>query len=379
MSETAEVLEAISSFDAEGRKIALATIVGVTGSTYRRPGARLLVAEDGKMVGNLSGGCLEGEVHGVAQIVMESGESRLELYDLTADDEVVWGWGLGCNGAIEVFIEPADKAVELAGAIRRAIDEERPVVAATVLESSAPGVEPGARLLVEANGSFDGTLGRDADDQAIAAESLRSLAAGETVAREVALSEGTARIFFESIEPPPRLMICGAGHDSIPVAAVAAGLGWRVVVVDDRESLLNSERFPGAQTFVNCPPAEVAAAANVDERTYVVVMSHNYLRDKDYLRALYGSRAAYVGMLGPKARLERLLSDLATEGVTPTDEELARIHGPAGLDIGAEGPEEIAAAIVAEIMALARGRRAGFLRDRNEPIHPRRQQPAVAT
>ena len=379
MSETAEVLEAISAFHSDGREIALATIVGVNGSTYRRPGARLLVAEDGKMVGNLSGGCLEGEVHGVAQIVMESGESRLELYDLTADDEVVWGWGLGCNGAIEVFIEPADKAVELAGAIRRAIDEARPVVAAAVLESSAPGIEPGARLLVEENGEFSGTLGRSVDDQKVAEEALRSLAESETVAREVELSEGTARIFFESIEPPPRLMICGAGHDSIPVAAAAAGLGWRVEVVDDRESLLNRERYPGAQRFVNCPPADVATAADVDERTFAVVMSHNYLRDKDYLRGLYDSRATYVGMLGPKARLERLLGDLATEGVAPTKEQLRRIHGPAGLDIGAEGPEEIAAAIIAEILSLARGRNAGFLKDRNEPIHPRRQQPAVAT
>jgi xanthine dehydrogenase accessory factor len=379
MSETAEVLEAISSFDSQGRKIALATIVGVTGSTYRRPGARLLVAEDGTMVGNLSGGCLEGEVHGVAQIVMQSGESRLELYDLTADDEVVWGWGLGCNGAIEVFIEPAAKAVELAGAIRRAIDETRPVVAATVLQSSAPGIEPGARLLVEETGEFGGTLGRAVDDRAVAGEALRALADSETVAREVALSEGAARIFFESIEPPPRLMICGAGHDAIPVAAAAAGLGWRVVVVDDRESLLNRDRFPGARTFVNCPPEEVAEAGGVDERTWAVVMSHNYLRDRDYLRALAGSRAAYVGMLGPKARLQRLLGDLATEGITPTEEELVRIHGPAGLDIGAEGPEEIAAAIIAEILALSRGRTAGFLKDRHEPIHPRRQQPAVAT
>ena len=379
MSETAEVLEAISSFGSQGQKIALATIVGVTGSTYRRPGARLLVAEDGKMVGNLSGGCLEGEVHGVAQIVMETGESRLELYDLTADDEVVWGWGLGCNGAIEVFIEPAEKAVELAGAIRRAIDEARPVVAATVLESSAPGIEPGARLLVEESGEFGGTLGRDVDDQTVAAEALRSLAESETAAREVTLSEGSGRIFFESIEPPPRLMICGAGHDSIPLAAAAAGLGWRVVVVDDRESLLNRERFPGAGSFVNCPPAEVVTAGGVDERTYAVVMSHNYLRDRDYLRALAGSRAAYVGMLGPKARLERLLGDLATEGITPTEDELERIYGPAGLDIGAEGPEEIAAAIVAELLALGRGRKAGFLKDRREPIHPRRQQPAVTT
>jgi xanthine dehydrogenase accessory factor len=377
MSETAEVLEAIASWNREGRKIALATIVGVKGSTYRRPGARLLVTDDGSMVGNLSGGCLEGEVHGVAQLVMNSGDSRLELYDLTADDEVVWGWGLGCNGAIEVFIEPAEQAIELAAAMRAAIEEERPVVAATVLESSMPGMESGARLLVEASGDFSGSLGNEDADRAVAEAALRALSDSATEVREVETGGGSARVFFESIEPPLRLLLCGAGHDAIPLAAAAAGLGWRVVVADDREAMLTADRFPSAGSFVKCDPSDIVGEARVDERTYVVVMSHNYLRDRDYLRALAGSPAAYVGMLGPRARLTRLLADLSSAGFTPTDDDLKRIHGPAGLDIGAEGPEEIAAAIVAEILALSREREAGFLKDREAPIHPRSKATAT--
>jgi xanthine dehydrogenase accessory factor len=151
--------------------------------------------------------------------------------------------------------------------------------------------------------------------------------------------------------------------------AHAAGLGWRVIVVDDRRGMLSAERFPGAAELVVCEPADVAGAAVVDERSHVVVMSHNFLRDRAYLASLLGSKAAYVGMLGPRARLERLLDELAKEGVEPTEEQLRRVHGPAGLDIGAEGPEEIAVAIVAEIMAVRRRKEAGFLKRRTGSIH----------
>ncbi|MGH2820580.1 MAG: XdhC family protein, partial [Actinomycetota bacterium] len=158
LSETAEVLSRISALRAEGRTMALATIVSVRGSTYRRPGARLLVPDRGEAVGNLSGGCLEGEVEQVARDVMDDRGSRLEMYDLTADDEVVWGWGLGCNGAIEVFVEPADEAAQLADALRTAIEQERLVAVATAL-GSAGGVEVGARMLVHADGSRQGSFG----------------------------------------------------------------------------------------------------------------------------------------------------------------------------------------------------------------------------
>lgn len=360
MSETAEVLEAITEWRSAGRKMALATIVGVSGSTYRRPGARLLVAEDGQMIGNLSGGCLEGEVHGVAQSVITSGEPQLVFYDLTADDEVVWGWGLGCNGAIEVFVEPAAKAAETATALRKAIEDELAVAVVTVLDSDTGELSQGDRTIV-----LEGERSRGR----IETEGAAALASGETSIRTLEYPDGSARVFIEVIEPPLRLLVCGAGHDAIPMVKAASGLGWRVDVADDRESMLNPERFPGARRFVHSDPGKIDEAAAIDKRTFVVVMSHNYLRDRDYLRSLLGSNAAYVGMLGPRARLQRLLDDLAADGVDiPTDEPV-RIHGPAGLDIGAEGPEEIAAAIVAEVLAVTRDRRAGFLRDRARPIH----------
>jgi xanthine dehydrogenase accessory factor len=371
LSETAEVLAAISDFGERGQKMALATIVGISGSTYRRPGARLLISETGEMVGNLSGGCLEGEVHQVAEQVMADSQARVAFYDLTADDEVVWGWGLGCNGAIEVFVEPAANALEIAAALRAAIEEQRLVGVATVLESTVDGVGQGDRLMVEPGGDVRGRLQNGDAHGEIVAGALEALASGITETQEVSVAGGQIRVFFESILPPLRLLVCGAGHDAIPVVRLAASLGWTVDVVDDRKSMLSSDRFPDARSFIETEPVAAAKSAGADDRTYVAVMSHNYLRDRDYLRSFLGSPAAYIGMLGPRARLQRLLDDLAGDGVSPTPDDLERLHGPAGLDVGADGPEEIAAAIVGEILAVGRERGGGFLRDRSGPIHAR--------
>ncbi len=370
VSEIADVLAAIESLHAKGQKMALATIVAVRGSTYRRPGARLLVPEEGSPVGNISGGCLEGDVADMARVVMSEGVARLAGWDLTADDDAVWGLGLGCNGAIEVFIEPAEQAAEVAGALRMALDEERPISVVTVVESSDSGVTPGSRIVIRPGVEVEGTLGRVAvDEEAIAA--ARELLADQR--SEIRDLTGGVRAFVEVLEPPTRLVVCGAGHDAIPLVRAANVLGWSTIVVDDRDAFLSSERFPEASSFVKvAEPEQVAKSAPIDERTYVVVMTHNFLRDKEYLRSLLTSPAAYIGMLGPAARTERILIDLAEEGVDVSDR--ARIHGPAGLDLGSEGPEEIAQSILAEIVAVRRGRGGGFLKERPGPIHDRTQQ-----
>lgn len=373
LSETAEVLCSITSLRRQGRPLALATIVSVRGSTYRRPGARLLVPETGDPVGNLSGGCLEGEVEQVAREVMDSGRARLVMYDLTADDEVVWGWGLGCNGAIEVFVEPADKAAEVADALRLSIEQEREVAVATVLDSSTPDVEMGERVLVHGDGTKEGRLGSRAADDAVGRLTRQALTTGESTVRDLSSRGVALRAFVEVLRPPLRLLVCGAGHDAIPVVRLASSLGWKTVVVDDRPSMLERKRFPEAADFVLAEPGDSAHAAGVDERTYAVVMSHNYLRDRSYLQSFLATDIPYIGMLGPGARLERLLEDLSAEGVTTQAGDAARVHGPAGLDVGAEGPEEIAVAIVGEVLAVSRGRGGGFLRDRMGPIHEHRQ------
>ena len=369
MSEITDVLEAIESLSARGERMALATIVAVRGSTYRRPGARLLVPEEGAPIGNISGGCLESDVADVARIVMEEGRARLASWDLTADDDEVWGLGLGCNGAIEVFVEPAERAAEVAGALRMALEEERPICAVTVLDAEDGAVAPGVRMLVKPGGDAEGSLGGDELDAAAREAAGELLALERSEVRE--LPEGV-RAFFEVLEPPLRLVICGAGHDAIPLVRAAAGIGWRPIVVDDRPGFLTHDRFPEATGFVHVErPDEVAKLAEIDERAHVVVMTHNFLRDKDYLRGLLDSPARYLGMLGPAARTRRLLTELAEEGVTIGDADRDRLHGPAGLDLGGEGPEEIAQAIVAEVIAARRGRAGGFLRERPGPIHDR--------
>lgn len=377
MSELTEVLEAITALHQRGERMALATIVAVTGSTYRGPGARLLIPEDGELVGNISAGCLEDDVAKVGREVMEERKPRLMTFDLTAEDEAVWGWGLGCNGVIEVFVEPAERAAEVAETLREAVEKDRTLAAVTVIESSIDEVSRGARILVRPDApptgskSKQGSLGLPEADAAAARIGLDALEGGRSATREIALSRGTLRAFVEVFEPPPRLVVCGAGHDAIPLVHQANAIGFRVVVIDDRELFLTKDRYPEAAGFLVSDPGEAATATAADPRTYVVVMSHNYLRDKEYLRSFLKSDAVYIGMLGPRKRTDRLLDELRSEGVEVTNRDLARIHGPAGLDLGSEGPDEIASAIAAEILAVRRRRTGGFLRDRDAPIHDR--------
>lgn len=373
VSEFDDVLAALAASQGEG--VALATVVAARGSTYRRAGARLVVRSDGELVGNISGGCLEGDVVQAAAEVLASGRPRLLHFDLTADDEVVWGWGLGCNGVIEVLVEPAATALRSVAALEAARREHRWLALVTLLD----GDHVGARLVVHPDGSTEAGLSDGHLDEFARDHALMAMARGASQMLELAEYRvlrrqdpalGT-RAFVEVLQPPLRLLVCGAGHDAIPLVAAGASLGWRVDVVDDRAALLTPERFPQAR-LLRAEPAEAAAVAAADGRTYAVVMSHNFLRDQAYLRSFLTSEVAYLGMLGPRARLHQLLHGLTREGITPSAEMLDRVYGPAGLDVGAEGPEEIAWSIIAEILAVSRGAGAGFLRERTGPIHPRR-------
>lgn len=365
MGELDEVLAALeASLVVGASRVALATIISARGSTYRREGARLVVPEEGDPVGNISGGCLEGDVVQTARQVLATGQPQVLSFDLTADDEAVWGWGLGCNGVIEVLVEPADLASQCAAALRLARQEQRPVALVTVVE----GAHLGARMIVRPDGASEGWLGDAGLDRSAVDSALDALARGRS--GTVTLDPGV-RTFVEVLEPPVHLIVCGAGHDVIPLVDFGARLGWRVDVVDDRSAFLTPERFPGAQRLVTATPGQAAEATGADQRSHVVVMSHNFLRDKDYLRSFLASPAAYLGMLGPKARLERILEELDRDGEAVKPDDGDRLYGPAGLDIGAEGPEEIAWAIVAEILAYRRHAGGGNLSERNGPIHRR--------
>jgi xanthine dehydrogenase accessory factor len=344
MNEFDRVLQTAEEWNSRGVEFALATVVGVRGSTYRGLGARQLVAADGTGVGTVSGGCLDEDLRRVAETVMESGRPRLIEFDLTADDEAVWGWGIGCNGATELVVEPSGSVVELISALRSA---QRPLAVIHHL-----GEEVGRRTLV------------GPDDAGPAGDlARRALAEGRN---QVAELSGRA-VMVEVLGAPRRLVVCGAGHDAAPLIRLAADLGYESILVDDRRPFLSSERFPGAGQLVNARPVELASAVDLDAGASIVIMSHNYLRDLDYLESALGHGVAYIGVLGPGERLKRLLDDLAQRGVEPSAADLEVLHGPAGIDIGAEGPTEIAWSILAEIMAVRRHRGAGFLRDRKGP------------
>ena len=390
MKELIEILDAIDRFRAKGEPMALATIVGVRGSTYRREGARLLLTRSQQMVGNISGGCLESDVMVVADEVMAGGKARLVTYDLTADDDVVWGLGLGCNGAVDIFVEPVDPSAEIFGLYRNAIAEERALAVVTVVSGATPAgpgpfaqprrdTPPGAdqsewpgagrRLALWADGTRIGTLGDAAMDDRGARAGMAALQEGASRVLALPGRGGEVQAFVEVLRPPIRLVVCGAGHDAVPVVQLAAQTGWRVVVVDSRERFLTKDRFPGARQFIKAEPMSAPERVPIDDRTYLVVMTHNYLHDRDLLRGFLQTGAGYLGMLGPRIRTEKILDELRRGGVTISDRDRGRIFAPLGLDLGSETPEEIALAVIGEIQAVESGRRGGFLRERKGPIH----------
>lgn len=329
----------------------LASVVHAEGSTYRRPGARVLVLPDERSIGLLSGGCLEGDLLLRARGVRESRQPALVRYDGTADD-LVWGLGLGCAGIVDVLLEPVD--AERPGPLawlEKRLGSRRPGVLATVLESPR-GLPLGTRFSDDDPGPLREVV-----------EQVREQ--GRTRWYE---QDGWCAL-VEVVEPPIPLLVLGAGPDAAPVVELAAELGWDSTVVDGRPAYARADRFPAAREVLLVVPEDAAARVPVGEETVAIVMTHHYLHDKQLLRWLLTTPARYVGVLGPRQRTLDLLRDLRDEGFEPGEESLARLHAPAGLDLGAEGAREIALSLVAEIRALLAGRRGGPLRERKGPIH----------
>lgn len=311
----------------------LATLVSVAGSSYRRPGARLLLTPDGQRLGSISGGCLEADVLARAARIASSGQPDLVTYDTTAENDLVWGVGLGCHGVVQVFIEKLPPAPAWAATLAANLRTHHPTPLAVVWRA------PDASLL------------------------------GTRLAQDTADLPPASKIFLNQVPPPVRLVIFGAGDDAQPLARLAKELGWHVTLADPRRDFATAARFPLADAIIVAPSPELVARCEVPPNALAVVMTHHYVHDVPILQDLLARDLPYVGLLGPKKRAERILADLAAGGHAPTPAQRSRLHAPVGLDLGAETPEEVALSIVAEMRAALAARDARPLKERARPIH----------
>ncbi len=346
--ETRQVFEQLERWRSAGVAAALATVVRVRGSAYRHEGAKLAVAVDGSYLGNVSGGCLELDVRDVARDVIAGGRPQLRRYCSRLDEIKAWDLGVGCEGEVEIWIEPAraprDTALHL-------LDGDDAFASCTLIEGDGDGHSHWT-VAVGAPRSGMPPAVATAFDQVVG------------TGRSALVDHADGAVFVDLFRPPPVLAIIGAGDDARPLARLAIELGFRVTVIDRRPGLLTAERFPGATLLVDRGET-LPGSLNRPADSYVVLMTHQYADDATAGAALTALPLPYLGILGPRQRTDRLLSSLG-----PAIGGFADIvHAPVGLDIGAEGAEQVAVSILAEIMALRSARHPAPLRERDATIH----------
>lgn len=329
---------------AANRAVALGVLVRTMGSTYRKPGALMLIAANGDYAGLLSGGCLESDLREHAQAVLRSGKARLVDYDTRGGEDLIWGLGLGCEGAITIALlrvgpeqhwEPLSHLVE-------ALTQRRRTAVGVVVESERAELPVGAVILP----------GRTPES------ALQSTLESAVASARPGWFESAAprlRMFAVPLTLPPQLLLLGAGPDAVPLVELAARVGWRVTLVDHRPAYADASHFPAAEAVIEARPEELPSRLDLSAFCATVVMSHHLPSDLAYLRVLAHSAIPYVGLLGPAARRERLLSELEPLAATLR----SRLRSPVGLAIGGRTPEAVALSIVAEIHAFLHGAEGG--------------------
>src|SRR5262245_821440 len=357
---------------------ALVTVIHTTGSVYRREGAKMVCRPDGELIGSISGGCLESDVYEVSVGVVEQNCPEMVTYDTNAENENVWGLGLGCNGTVEVLVEPltwwrTPEGHALFDTVMAHVDAGRRCAIATVLSLDGKPPPDMQRLLMGEDGTTVGRLDPPAGELVL--QRLRE-ALGERGPRlsrrvSVAAPGGALEAFVDVLVPPTRLVVVGGGHDAIPLVRLAREVGFVVTLVDSRPQFATPERFPEADSVVCAPAEDFAHLVPLTKGAAVVLMMHNYLCDREVLKQLLTSNAEflYLGALGPRVRTEQMLTEIQAEGVTLSPDRVAQVHTPIGLDLGADAPAEIALAVLAELLAVRNGRDAIPLRDKKGRIH----------
>lgn len=346
------------------RKAALATVVQVRGSSYRSPGARMLITDDGRWVGSISGGCLEGDALRKARQVMNDQKPITVTYDTNEESNQNLGINLGCNGIIDVLIEPAHSSIKL---FEQFIGSSEPLALATIFSEE----HRSDKLLI----NYDQKEIHSFDDPELNQKVKKDLAGlfltKKSEAKKYNYRGEEIEIFIELIQPSIKLILFGGGVDARPVSQLAKSLGWEVEVTDECVAHIAPLFFPSADKLSLCQREFVDRDFTITPYTACVLMSHNYEYDRDVLRKLIGSETPYIGIMGPRKRFDKMLDEFSKQGIELTGQDLSRIYSPIGLDIGAEAPDEIALSVIAEVQSKFTNRTGGFLKDRNIPIHER--------
>ena len=350
----------------------LATVVHVEGSSYRRAGARMLVDEYGNITGAISGGCLEGDALRKALYAWERKENRLVSYDTSDEDDAVVGAQLGCNGVIQVLFEPIDfasseNACEI---LSNASKMEEPVAITIGFNLDHRNDQPGTKMMVSSSEVMTSNSLNERILEVLLKESKRVLEEDESGFVALESNGSQFHAFIQVQQPPVKLVLIGAGNDAQLLAQQAELLGWKVFVTDGRPTHANKERFAGSCQVMVSKPEETLKNIKIDTRTCFVLMSHNYNYDLAVLGLLLDQpQLFYIGILGPLKKYNRMLDDLEQKGLQISQRDLAKIHAPVGLEIGAETPAEIGLSILAEIQSVLKGKQARPLKHRSTPIH----------
>ena len=336
------LLEYFKERSSEGQPLVLATVFETVGSTYSKAGGQMIIDSSGNFCGMLSGGCLEGDLVERARRVIDTGAAETASYDLSADDEL-WGLGVGCDGTMRVLLQPLteESGYQPFATIAAIIDGGHAASIAVVIAADSSAISVGATMILK--GDNCRSFGMDGD----LADSIQR-GFGETASGTLRDSEdpdGGYSVLYARIEPPPALLVLGAGLDSEPVVRIAHELGWRCTICDHRPAYIENRSFPARTYVICCPVDELCRQVDLDQFDTAIVMSHHLASDRSYLRQLATSGIGYIGLLGPVGRRNRLMSELDEVADALQD----RLHGPAGIDLGGRGPGPIALSIIAEM------------------------------
>jgi xanthine dehydrogenase accessory factor len=334
-----DILSDLDHWRTEDKPIALATVIQTWGSSPRRAGAKMALTSNGNITGSVSGGCVEGAVYETGVDVLKS--NRPQLLHFGVADETAWEVGLACGGSIDIFVKPLDKV--LFNALRSVLLEEGAAVLSTVVRGSDQLL--GHEILVRDNGIVAGSISEELNEEVLKL-TRETLSRGES--RRVVLDENT-EVFMEVILPPPTLIAVGGVHITIALMALAKTLGYRTVVIDPRSAFGNEERFPNVDKLIPLWPDEAFDQIPITQSTAIAMLTHDPKLDDPALKIALPSPAFYVGALGSKTTQAKRRQRLLENGLT--EEQLHRLHGPIGIEIGAGTPEEIAMSIMAEVVA----------------------------